>query len=99
MNFALVLIPMWVLTTALIVTIIDARPEPTISTTSGHIMLVEEQPITQFSAKMEAQSPGISKSRVLLFQLLSQFSNHSILYLNYGYFMGQWVCISSKFWH
>ncbi|KAK9922999.1 hypothetical protein M0R45_031435 [Rubus argutus] len=72
MNFALVLIPMWVLTTALIVTIIEARPEPTISTTSGHILLVEEQPIIQFSAKMEAQSPGLPEVRVIHHQDLNK---------------------------
>lgn len=60
MSLAAVLIPMWVLTTALIVTIIEARPDPTASTTSAHIMLLEEQPIAHFSSKMEAQSPGIS---------------------------------------
>lgn len=60
MTLALLLLTMWVSTTSLLVTIIEATAEPTSSTISGHIILFEEEPITQFSAKMEAESPGIS---------------------------------------
>ncbi|XP_004305485.1 PREDICTED: probable receptor-like protein kinase At1g80640 isoform X1 [Fragaria vesca subsp. vesca] len=72
MSLAAVLIPMWVLTTALIVTIIEARPDPTASTTSAHIMLLEEQPIAHFSSKMEAQSPGVPEVRVIHHQDLNK---------------------------
>ncbi|BFG24780.1 hypothetical protein CerSpe_110540 [Prunus speciosa] len=72
MNLALLLIPMWVSTTSLLVTIIEARAEPTSSTISGHIILVEEEPITQFSAKMEAQSPGLPEVRVVHHQDLNK---------------------------
>lgn len=62
MELALLLIPMWVLATPLLVTIIEAGRvlEAASSTISGRIMLLQEQPITQFSVRMEAQSPGIS---------------------------------------
>ncbi|CAL8133242.1 unnamed protein product [Prunus armeniaca] len=72
MNLALLLIPMWVSTTSLLVTIIEARAEPTSSTISGHIILFEEEPITQFSAKMEAQSPGLPEVRVVHHQDLNK---------------------------
>ncbi|XP_050381476.1 probable receptor-like protein kinase At1g80640 isoform X2 [Argentina anserina] len=72
MSFAAVLTSMWVLTTALIVTITEARPDPTDSTPSGHIMLLEEHPITHFFAKMEAQSPGVPEVRVVHHQDLNK---------------------------
>ncbi|RXH68866.1 hypothetical protein DVH24_031199 [Malus domestica] len=67
MELALLLIPMWVLATPLLVTIIEAGRvlEPASSTISGHSMLLQEQPITQFSVKMEAQSPGLPEVRVV----------------------------------
>ncbi|KAM1513731.1 hypothetical protein ACFX1Z_025127 [Malus domestica] len=68
MELALLLIPMWVLATPLLVTIIEAGRvlEPAGSTISGHSMLLQEQPITQFSVKMEAQSPaGLPEVRVV----------------------------------
>lgn len=61
MNLLALLLSMWALIiTTLFSLIIDARPDSTLSNTSGHVLLTkEEEPISQFSL-MDTQSSGTS---------------------------------------
>ncbi|XP_057968987.1 probable receptor-like protein kinase At1g80640 isoform X2 [Malania oleifera] len=52
-------LPFWVFCSSFFraLTLIDTRPEPAISSKSGFLIPSAKEPISQFSAKMEAQSP------------------------------------------
>jgi len=74
MNLLGRLLPMWVLNTCLLSAIIDARSEPDVSSNSEPVFVTERQPISQFSLKMQAESPGISTmQRIFCFLWTSMF--------------------------
>ncbi|GLU22000.1 hypothetical protein SLE2022_381030 [Rubroshorea leprosula] len=65
MSILCLLPPMWACCFSLLSPVILASPESTVSTISGSLLLVRKTPISQFSAEMEAQSPGITVVRVV----------------------------------
>lgn len=64
MNLLARFLLMWVLNTALLSAIIDARSEPAVSSISVPVFVTQRQPISQFSLKMQAESPGVAEVRV-----------------------------------
>lgn len=67
MNLLALFLPMCVLSSTFLFFLLDARPESTFPTYSGPVSLAKREPISLFSAKMEAQSPGMSAMRILYF--------------------------------
>ncbi|KAJ9178957.1 hypothetical protein P3X46_010798 [Hevea brasiliensis] len=58
MNLLALFLPIWALSSTFLFFLLDARPESTLSPISGPSLLARKEPISLFSAKMEAQSPG-----------------------------------------
>lgn len=65
MNLLGRLLLMWVLNTTFLSAIIDARSEPAVSSVSEPVFVKERQPTSQFSLKMQAESPGISTMQMI----------------------------------
>ncbi|XP_041016936.1 probable receptor-like protein kinase At1g80640 isoform X1 [Juglans microcarpa x Juglans regia] len=72
MNLLGLLLPMWVSSAILSTIIIDARSEPAISAISEPASVAQREPTSQFSLKMEAESPGVPKVRVMHHQDLNK---------------------------
>ncbi|XVF26503.1 hypothetical protein REPUB_Repub14bG0022100 [Reevesia pubescens] len=72
MNLLCLLLPMWACTFSLLSLIILARPELTVSSISGSVLLSKQEPISQFSSEMEAVSPGVAMVRVVHHQDLNK---------------------------
>ncbi|OAY36965.1 probable receptor-like protein kinase At1g80640 [Manihot esculenta] len=60
MNLLALFLPIWALCSTFLFFLLDARPESTFSSISGPSLLAKREPISLFSVKMEAQSPGLS---------------------------------------
>ncbi|KAE7997256.1 hypothetical protein FH972_001904 [Carpinus fangiana] len=72
MNLLGRLLLMWVLNTAFLSAIIDARSEPAVSSVSEPFFVKERQPTSQFSLKMQAESPGVPEVGVAHHQELNK---------------------------
>ncbi|KAG6669556.1 hypothetical protein I3843_01G244400 [Carya illinoinensis] len=72
MNLLGLLLPMWVSSAILSTIIIDARSEPAKSAISEPASVAQREPTSQFSLKMEAESPGVPKVRVMHHQDLNK---------------------------
>ncbi|KAF5466828.1 hypothetical protein F2P56_016719 [Juglans regia] len=72
MNLLGLLLPMWVSSAILSTIIVDARSEPAISAISEPASVAQREPTSQFSLKMEAESPGVPKVRVTHHQDLNK---------------------------
>lgn len=93
MNLLGRLLPMWVLNTCLLSAIIDARSGPDVSSISEHVFVTERPPISQFSLKMQAESPGISTmQRIFCFYGLLCSVHYLLIWVN-GFALAQ----NSKF--
>lgn len=89
MNLLARFLPMWVLNTALLSAIIDARSEPAVSSISVPVFVTQRQPISQFSLKMQAESPGISTmQRIFCFYGLVCFVHYLLVWVN-GFALAQ----------
>ncbi|KAF3450940.1 hypothetical protein FNV43_RR07029 [Rhamnella rubrinervis] len=71
MNLLRLLLSMWVLTTCLFPLIVDARPRKILSTVPVHVLIAEEEPISQFPVE-KAESPGMSNVKVVHHQDLNK---------------------------
>ncbi|XP_059458723.1 probable receptor-like protein kinase At1g80640 [Corylus avellana] len=72
MNLLGRLLLMWVLNTTFLSAIIDARSEPAVSSVPEPVFVKERQPTSQFSLKMQAESPGVPEVGVAHHQDLNK---------------------------
>lgn len=60
MKVLVMIFPMWVCCISLFSFVLAAKPETNVSNVCNSSFVVVKEPISRFSAKMEAQSPGMS---------------------------------------
>ncbi|XP_044485194.1 probable receptor-like protein kinase At1g80640 [Mangifera indica] len=72
MKVLVMIFPMWVCCISLFSFVLAAKPETNVSNVCNSSFVVVKEPISRFSAKMEAQSPGNSGVRIMHHQDLSK---------------------------
>ncbi|KAK9281738.1 hypothetical protein L1049_004642 [Liquidambar formosana] len=71
--FLPLLLPIWFLSfSALLLALTDARLGPAVSSISDTVLLSQQVPISQLSAEMEADSPGMPEVRIVHHQDLNK---------------------------